>query len=308
MTFLVYKGLKMRRFWPLVLFVIILSIALISTQKPSAPTVETKQIPQRIISLAPSITETLFAIGAGQQVVGVTKYCDFPSETTSLPSVGGFIDPNIEAIVALQPDLVVLLANHSHVIKQLQQLHINVLAVSNTSLTDIQQTISTLGDATHHQNKAKQIIEKINTTITSIKTKTAKLAKPRVMISMGHSIGTEHIEQVFIAGQRDFYNDLIRLAGGTNAYEGTQLKVPSVSIEGIMQLNPEVILDIFPEYDDHLIDLAQTLERWHSLKYVDAIQNNRIHIIEESYATIPGPRIFLLLEKIAPLIHPEVDW
>jgi len=298
----------MRRFWPLVLFVIILSIALFSNQKSPESSIDSTQIPQRIISLAPSITETLFAIGAGPQVVGVTKYCDYPSATESLPKVGGFIDPNIEAIVALQPDLVVLLTNHAGVIKQLKQLNINVLPVSNTSLDDIKQTITTLGQATEHKDKAKQIVDNINAKIAVIKAKVANLPKPRVMIAMGHSIGSENITQVFIAGKHDFFNDLIELAGGTNAYQGTHLKVPSVSIEGIMQLNPQVILDVFPEPDDHRDDLNLILKRWHKMRYVDAIKNNRIHIIEEDYATIPGPRIFLLLEQIAPFIHPEVDW
>lgn len=299
----------MRRFWPLFIFAIILSVAMMSIQNSSTPTINKgQQSPQRIISLAPSITETVFAIGAGSQLVGVTKYCDFPVATESLPKVGGFVDPNIEAIVSLEPDLVILLANHSRVIKQLKQLNINVLTVSNASLSDIQQTITIIAERTGHQSQAEKIITKIHNRIEFIAEKVAEKTPPRVMIAMGHSIGTEQVKQVFIAGNQDFYNDLIQLSGGVNAYQGANLKIPSVSVEGIMEINPQVIIDIFPEADDHHTDLNQALKGWHKLKYIDAVKNNRVHIIEENYATIPGPRIFLLLEQIARLIHPEINW
>lgn len=308
MTFQTNKGLKMRRFWPLFIFAIILSIVIIGIQNSPAPAINAAQQPQRIISLSPSITETLFAIGAGSKVVGITKYCDFPAATESLPKVGGFVDPNIEAIVALKPDLVILLANHGRVIKQLKQLNIDVLAVRNSSLSDIKQTISTIAERIGHQAQAEQVLAKIHHKIDLISTKVANKVPPRVMIAMGHSTGEEQVKQVFIAGNRDFYNDLIQLAGGINAYQGDNLKVPSVSIEGIMEINPHVIIDIFPEADDHNSDLEQTRRRWNSLRFVDAIKNKRVHIIEENYATIPGPRIFLLLEQIVPLIHPDIDW
>lgn len=298
----------MRRFWPLLLFVIIFSVAVFSTQNTSTSEQINSDTPQRIISLAPSITETLFAVGAGPQVVGVTNFCDFPAAAQSLPKVGGYIDLNLEAVIALQPDLIILLANQQQVIEQLKQLNIPFLAVNNTTLSEIQDTISSIGLATQHQAEAKKITDKIRHQIEIIEAKTADKPKPRVMIAMGHSIGNEHVKQVFIAGNQDFYNDLIIQAGGVNAYQGTQLKVPSLSTEGIMALNPEIIIDIFPEADDHLTDLNDAKQRWHNLHYVDAIKNNRVHIIEESYATIAGPRIFLLLQQIAHLIHPEIDW
>lgn len=298
----------MRHFWPLFLFVIIFAVALIGLNSQSTTQKPQQGIPQRIITLAPSITETAFALGLGDNIIAVTDYCDFPSETLNLPKVGGFIDPNIEAIVALQPDLVILLANQQHTIKQFQQLNIPTLSVFNTTLSDIKNTINIIGQHTQHQDQAQQLLANIDQKITTIEEKVTGLASPRVMITMGHSIGSEHMKQVFIAGQNDFYNDLITLAGGQNAYLDKQLNVPSISIEGIMQLNPEVIIDIFPEADDHDADLTNVLQLWQNLGYIDAVKNNRIHIIQEDYATIPGPRIFLLLDQFARLIHPELNW
>jgi iron complex transport system substrate-binding protein len=298
----------MRRFWPLFLFLIIFVIAVIGVNSQSTSKSSSNQTSQRIISLAPSITETLFALGLGDKVVAVTDYCDFPAQVNPLPKVGGFINPNLETIIALQPDLVILLANQQGVVEQLQQLNIPTLAVLNTSLDDIKQTIATIGQRTQHQQQANELLNKINHKIAIIAEKTTGLSRPTVMITMGHSIDSEHMKQVFIAGQHDFYNDLITLAGGQNVYQAQQPNVPSLSVEGIMQLNPQIIFDIYPEADDHNSDLVQVLRQWHNLMYVDAIKNNRIHIIEQNYATIPGPRIFLLLDQLARLIHPEVDW
>ena len=120
----------MRHFWPLFLFVIILVVAVIGINSQSTIRPSQHAIPERIISLAPSITETVFALGLGNNVIAVTDYCEFPTDVLNLPKVGGFIDPNLEAIVALQPDLVILLANQQQTIKQLQQLNIPTLAES----------------------------------------------------------------------------------------------------------------------------------------------------------------------------------
>ncbi|MFW5450169.1 MAG: ABC transporter substrate-binding protein [Methylophagaceae bacterium] len=298
----------MRRFWPLILFVVIFIVAVLGIKFQPTNNEIQRSAPQKIISLAPSITETIFALGLGNKVIAVTDYCDFPSQVLNLPKVGGFINPNLEAIVALQPDLVILLANQQQTIDQLQQLNIPVLSVYTTTLADIKQTIDSIGQRTQHQQQSQQLLTTINQKIMWIEQQVSGLTRPRVMITMGHSIGSEHMKNVFIAGQNDFYNDLITLAGGNNAYQDSQINVPSLSIEGILQLNPQVIIDIFPEANDHHANLNQVLKQWHALKYIDAVQYNRIHIIEQDYATTPGPRVFLLLEQFARLIHPELDW
>ncbi len=297
----------MRHFWPLLLFVIIALIAL-SAYQPAETPPQASQSTNRIISLAPSITETLFALGLADNVVAVTDYCDYPPQVLSLPKVGGLINPSLEAIVALQPDLVIISSSQGKIVDQLQQLNINTLLTNNTSLSDIKQSISIIGERTQHQHQAQLLLADIEQTSHIISQKVAELARPRVMISIGHSLGTNHIKTAYIAGQHDFYNDLINLAGGINAYQSTLLKVPSISSEGIMQLNPHVIIDIFPEADDHNADITEVLKQWNNLHYIDAVNHHRVHIIEQNYATIPGPRIFLLLKQLAPLIHPELDW
>lgn len=299
----------MRRFWPLLLFIIIFAVIVIKPdyQDGNAPKL-TNTSPQRIISLSPSITETAFALGLDKKIIAVTDYCDYPDAANNLPKIGGFINPNLEAIVGLEPDLVILLNEHQKIVEQLHQLNIPTLAVKNNTLSGIQNSIKQIGQRTGHQQQAQQLLSTIQHNIDYIQQKTAGLPQPKVMLSMGHSIGDNQMSSVYIAGKNDFYDDLISLAGGQNVYQDNRLKVPSISAEGILKLNPDIILDIFPESDDHDYDLESVKTQWQSLDLVDAVKKNQIHIIEQDYATIPGPRIFLLLEDMAKIIHPEIDW
>ncbi|MFW5426499.1 MAG: ABC transporter substrate-binding protein, partial [Methylophagaceae bacterium] len=298
----------MRRFWPLLLFILIFVVVLIAVKPASTIAINRVDSPQRIISLAPNITEILFALGLGEKVVGVSNYCDFPSEALALPKVGGFVNPNIEMIVSLQADLVILPAKQHRTITQLQHLNIPVLTVRSATLLDIKEAIIAIGQRTAYRQQATELLSTLNNKINFITNEINTLSRPTVMISLGNSTSSEQINTVYIAGQNDFYNDLIALAGGTNVYKDTRLNVPSLSVEGIIQLNPDIIIDIYPEADDHNADLKQVLQRWQSLKHINAVNNNRIYIVEEGYATIPGPRVILLLEQFARLIHPEVQW
>ncbi len=299
----------MRRFWPLFLFLLLfISVLIAIKSEPTRSTVPLNNNPQRIISLSPSITETLFSLGLANRVVAVSDYCDFPIEVLDLPKVGGLINPNLEAIVTLQADLVVLSANQQRTISQLQQLNIPTLAVHSATLSDIKNTINAIGQRTSRQQQAQQLLNSLENTIQTIKEKTQTSPRPSVMVSLGNSTSSEQINTVYIAGQNDFYNDLITLAGGMNVYQDTLVNVPSLSVEGIIELNPDIIIDIYPDADDHNADLQQVLQRWQSFKHINAVKNNRIYIIEESYATIPGPRISLLLTQFAQIIHPELHW
>ena len=299
----------MRRFWPLLLFIIIFAVIAIKTDYQNDNTLKINNAsPQRIITLAPSITETAFALGLGNKIVAVTDYCDYPAATNDLPKVGGFINPNLEAILGLQPDLVILLAEHQKIVEQLNQLNIPTFVVKNNTLSGIKISIQQIGQRTGHQSEAQQLLSTIQQNIDRIQLKTKHLPKPKVMLAMGHSLGDNQMRSVYIAGKNDFYDDLISLAGGKNVYQDERIKVPTISAEGILKLKPDIILDIFPEADDHDYNLDSVKQQWRSLDLVTAVKKEQVHIIEQGYATIPGPRIFLLLEQMAKLIHPEIDW
>jgi iron complex transport system substrate-binding protein len=298
----------MRQFWPLAVIIVIgLLVALFGMQREPIPASNDSN-PQRIITIAPSITEMAFAIGLGDKIVGVSDYCDYPNDTENLPKIGGFINPNIEAIVNLKPDLVIVYSNSGKLQARLDSLQIPNLAVSSNNLDDIKQSIAKIGDATGHQSQAKRVINDFEHQLNRVSNKVSASDKPSVLIVMGHSKESSQGSTIFVAGHYDFYNDLIELVGGINAFSNTALKTGTLSAEGILTTNPDVIIDLFPEADDHNYDLGKVKQNWQSLVQVNAVQNNRVHIVEENYATIPGPRLGLLLEQMAELIHPELEW
>ncbi len=298
----------MRRFWPLIIFAaMLIIIGLVSLREPP-PQIKAVASPERIISLAPSITETLFAIGAGDKLVAVTDYCDYPPAARSLPTIGGYTDTSLEAIVAKKPDLVILLQGQQQLRQQLNQLGIQTHTIDNTSLLGIQAAIASIGQETGHTRQADALLAEIEQQIAAIRAKVESQPVIRTLVSIAHYVNSDQLETVYVAGQHDFYNDLLKLAGGINVYQGTKVMVPSVSEEGLIRMNPDVIIDVFPEADDHQSDMTLVMQQWQQLDSVSAVKAGRVHIIQRDYASVPGPRIFMLLEDFARLLHPQLDW
>lgn len=263
---------------------------------------------QRIISLAPSITETLFALGLGEQVVGVTRYCDYPPQALSKPHVGGYLDPNMEAILILRPDLVMTLSGRQRLKQRLEQLGIPALQVPHQTLGDILTSIRIIGAATGREAKAQSLLTTLKARMERIRAKTAGLPRPRVLVVMSRTAGGP-IKEVFIAGAADPYNEMIHIAGGINAYQGEFIRVPPLSAEGIIRLDPEVIIELVSD------EVAQgsrgkkaLLQDWANLPGIAAVETGRVYLFAEDFDTVPGPRFILTLEKMARIIHPEANW
>lgn len=296
----------MRRFWPLLLFVIMAATAWLFQPTGTAERASTAESPERIISLAPSITETLFALGLDNRITAVTDYCVYPKAAQDKPSIGGYLDPSLETLVALRPDLVILLRQHHRLAEQLNALGIATREVDNSRLPDILDSIRIIGESTGAETAARQLLDDIQSRIKAIEARVADLPRPEVLLSIANYNSGEQLNQVYVAGQQDFYNDLLEIAGGRNVYQYQHIAVPAVSREGLMRLNPEVIIDIFPGPDEHHQDLSKVRQRWQQLDSVQAIKNKRLHIIEADYATKPGPRVIDLLEDLAVMIHPQL--
>lgn len=277
--------------------------------KEAQPALEQPQEYQRIISLAPSITETLFALGLEAQIVGVTRYCDYPQKALAKPKVGGYLDPNMEAMVALRPDLVITFPGHQTLTPRLEQLGVATLQVQHQKLTDILDSIRIIGTATDKEAEAKALLADLRSRMEEIKAKIAGLSRPRVLVVMGRPIGSP-LKKIFVAGTGDPYDEMIRIAGGTNAYQGDFIRVPPLSAEGIIHLNPEVIIELVSNQEVQKKGWSDTtlLQDWAGLPMVSAVKTGRIHLFADDFDTVPGPRFILTLEKMAQVIHPEVNW
>jgi iron complex transport system substrate-binding protein len=275
---------------------------------PSVPsTDQPAQDYRRIVSLAPSVTETLFALGKGDIVVGVTQFCDYPPEVRAIAKVGGYFDPNYEAIAALDPDVVILLPEHVDAKRQLEQLGLHTVPVDHNSIEDILNSIRAIGRLCDVTDKAAALVREMEATMEAVKQKTADRPRPRVMICVGRNLGSGRLADLYIAGNDGLYNRLTELAGGTNAYTG-DIPFPTISEEGILRINPEIIIDIIPDLNERGLDAATLIKEWDSIPAIDAVRNKRVNIFSEDYISIPGPRFILTLKALARHIHPELEW
>ncbi len=263
---------------------------------------------KRIVSLSPSITETLFAIGLGDKVVGRTRYCNYPPEVKTRVEVGGYVDPNYEALIALQPDLVILLPEHEKVKEYLKELNINYLEVNNKTVNDIISSITTIGNICGAKEKATELTLSIKKDIDTIKNKIKTLQKPTTIISIGRTMGSGTLKEAYIAGPKTYFSELITLAGGVNAFDNQNLAYPKLSAEGIIHLNPDVVIDLVTDLEKSNLKKEMVTKEWSSLRNINAVKNKQIFVLTSNYIVVPGPRFVLLLKDLAKAIHPEINW
>jgi iron complex transport system substrate-binding protein len=257
---------------------------------------------RRIVSLAPSVTEILFELGLGDRLVGVTRYCRYPPEAQTKARVGGYVDPNYEGIVRLRPDLVILLTVHTAAGERLRHLGFATLTVDHTRIAGILTSIMTIGNACGAGKKAEALAGGISARMERIRNAAKGAGPPRVLISVDRT--TDALSSVYIAGKNTCYDEMISIAGGVNAYAGAAA-YPAVSAEGILQMDPQVIIDLVPSLDGRKKTREKALTQWNMLAGVEAVTAGRVFIFEQDYAVIPGPRLIILLEDMARAIHPE---
>ena len=248
--------------------------------------------PQRIISLAPSNTEILFALGLGDKVVGVTDWCDYPPEALEKEKVGGYANPDIEKIVALNPDLILAgYGNPIEVVYTLAGLGLTVFGIKTTDLDDLLNDIRRVGEITDKEVEAQALTSAMESRIQAVTNQTEELEqRPRVFYIVWH-------DPLWTAGSGTFINELIEKAGGVNIF-GNVTGYPMVSIEDVLARDPEIIITSEWSYDWALnsTELAST----------NASQSGRIFTCDDDLVQRPGPRLVEGLEWFAHFIHPEI--
>ncbi|KMQ49632.1 periplasmic binding protein [Chitinispirillum alkaliphilum] len=256
--------------------------------------------PERIISLAPSITETLFALGLGEKIIGITSYCKYPPQTEQIEKIGGYADANLERIITLRPDVVVMTSEHEKQRVYLERFGINTLVVENHSSAAICSSFSLIGRYCGITDMSDSLVAYFKNKMEWLEI-AGNQNPPKILICVGRdNPGAGRIGSIFAAGKSTFYNDLIEAAGGVNAYSLPSPSYPRLSPEGIMSLAPDIIIDIAPSMGDYTCSLL--VEDWYSLSRVPAVRKGNVFCLSGDYATIPGPRILLLLDDIREII------
>jgi len=249
--------------------------------------------PERIISLAPSNTEILFALGLGDKVVGVTMYCDYPPEAQDKEKVGDYYGPDIEKIIALEPDLILATDFHRFdLIPALEDQGFTVFAVAPQTLDDVLESIQKIGQITGKEAEALELVNGMTGKITEIEGQVKELEeKPRVFYMTWH-------DPMWTVGRNTWIDDLINTSGGVNIFSQYFESGAMVEIEWVILLNPEIIITSEWSYDWALnaTELAST----------NASQTGRIYTFDDDLAQRPGPRLVKGLEWFAHFIHPEI--
>jgi cobalamin transport system substrate-binding protein len=262
--------------------------------------VKLDEIPQRIVSLAPSNTEILFALGLADKVVGVTDYCNYPPEAEEKPSIGGFSTPNIEEIVALSPDLILAASRHEkQIIPQLEARGMTVFALAPGSIDEVLQAITLVGAITDKEKEASQLVAEMSRRIKAITDKTDNLSetqKPRVFY-------VTRADPLYSVGSNNLIHELITSAGGINVFQNLSGTI-TVSLEAVIQANPQVI--IAGKQMGGGVAAFESLKTDDRLKDIDARINNQIYEIDVDTISRAGPRIVDALEQLAKMIQPGI--
>jgi iron complex transport system substrate-binding protein len=252
--------------------------------------------PERLVSIGPSITAFLFALGAGPRVVGVDDFSDEPAEAATREHVGG-IKVNFEKVVALKPDLVFSVKFSDGTIEKLQAASLNVLVVDPQSVSDVAKTATLLGKAVGADGLA--LARSIQQRVDAVKTKTATVTtRPRVY----HEIDASDTAKIFTVGPGSYINDLIDIAGGTNIAARAASAYPQLSAEEILKTDPEIIVLAADAYSSKPADVA-VRQGW---SIIAAVKSNRIFTIDPNLINRPGPRVGEAAEAYAKLVHPEL--
>jgi ABC-type Fe3+-hydroxamate transport system, periplasmic component len=260
-----------------------------------------EKFPQRIVSLSPSTTEIIYGLGAWENVVGVTIYSDFPPEAKNLPKVGGWINPNFESILSLNPDLVVMMLPQDRIFgNKIRKLGLKTLSVdSNDSIEDIMNSIQKMGKALGRDEETGKLIKNLRSDIEDIKTKTKNITPKRVLFVFGRNPGT--LEDIYVVGKTSFINEAITLAGGENIVESDKLAI-RISREAILSLNPEVIIEINHEN----VNKDEALKIWNQLSEVSAVRDKEVYILTDTVFIHPSQRVIEGAKILTNILHPEI--
>ena len=254
--------------------------------------------PQRIVSLAPGITETLYALGLDNEIAGVTHYCNWPSRALKKPRIGGFSNPSIEKIVSLKPDLIIATVdgNRKDTVMQLERIGLPVYVINPSHTDKILEGIIHIGEITNRKNVAARLVKKLRERLRNITAQTKNKTKPRVFFQIG-------LEPLITVGGGTLIDEVIERAGGFNIAGKDTVRYPRYSAESIMKGAPDIIL-FAPMANDK--EFTAVKKFWKQFERISAVKNNQIYPVNTDLISRASPRLFDAIETMALIFHPDI--
>lgn len=255
----------------------------------------------RIVSLAPNVTEMLFAIGAGPDVVGVSSFDTYPAEVASRVRVGGLVDPNIERILSLTPTLVVVYGSQTELKARLARAGIPVFDYAHGSLADVTATMRALGQRLGRGAEADAAAARIERDLAAVRARVAGLPRPKTLLVFGREAGS--IRGIYVSGGYGFLNDLLDVAGGVNVFAEIRRENLQISSEQVLARAPEAIVELRGVMTPDRVETERQV--WQQLPGVPAVKSGRIHVLQGDWLTVPGPRVAAAARVLADALHPS---
>jgi iron complex transport system substrate-binding protein len=249
----------------------------------------------RIVSLAPSVTEILFAIGAGDRLVGVCNFCDHPPEVASIRRIGTFTAPSIETVLAVRPDLLIAVRGPATMtaIEAVRRIGVDVLVVQDTTIEAVWKAIDDIGARTGRATAAAALATAMRARFDAIRARLAGAPRRRVLVVVGQT-------PLVVAGGGAFADELVEIAGGTNVANDIKQPWPRLGLETVLARGPEVIIDSAASHED-----GASAGFWQRFPTLPAVRDGRVHAYGSFDALRGGPRLADAAEEFARLIHPE---
>ena len=258
---------------------------------------------RRVISIIPAATEMLFAMGAGNRVIAIGSYDKFPPESQKLPRVGALIDPNVEQILQMRPDLVVMYGTQTELQRRLERAKIPYYSYVHKGLADITETMRTLGTRVGAEAGANALASRVETQLADIRAQVAKSPRPKTLLVFERE--RRSLRNIYASGGVGFLHDMLVAAGGADAMGDIPRQSVTMSTEMVLARAPDIIIELRYSKDD--MNDAD-ISAWNTLSSVPAVKNHRVILLTGEEFVVPGPRVGNATRRLAAAIHPEVKW
>jgi iron complex transport system substrate-binding protein len=259
--------------------------------------------PRRVVSLIPAVTEMIFAMGAGARVVGVSTYDRYPPEVERIPRVGGLLDPNVERVLSLKPDLVIVYNTQQELKQRLDRASIPYYSYEHRALADIAATVRTVGARLGVRDAANRVADRMEHDLEAVRRSLVGRPRPKTLLIFGRDPGT--LRNIDASGGYGFLHDMLDIAGGDDVFGDVKKQSVQVSTEMILARRPDVIIELRYGDASRAGDIQRQLAAWDALPSVPAVRNHRLYVLVGDEFVVPGPRVVDATRKLARTLHPD---
>jgi iron complex transport system substrate-binding protein len=268
----------------------------------ASKTLYTLKAPERILSLTPAGTEILYALGLEDKIIGVTMYCSWPPEAKSKKNIGDMMHINMEVVVSMNPDLVVISNMNEHLKGSLETMGYPVVIVYQDNFEQICDAIIRVGEVCGVEETAQKKVIELRASVIDISARSKTGDPLRVLVIVGRDVDDLSFKKLYIAGNRSFYNDLLKESGVRNAFT-QDVAYSQISLEGLLRIDPDIVIELVGETGMTNLESSAIIAQWKSLKDLRASREDRVALIRGDFTLRAGPRYPLILDAFSRVIR-----